>query len=361
MLIIKKNSIGTEKRGGILKPQGSLEKAREERNQAIYLSENDNSSCNTSLSNSSQNSIRNDAAKTKRSRQNIAMQTLAKKVDDNNKQVTFHTELSIKTIDKLQPKPHEKPDILPDISEPIRPKDYLPQPVPLPPNYTIPPPNNPHADLPSSHAFQNATNPSHLSFNQNQNYPRLNVGNVPFSMQYPNNTSDMLYHNNIPQCNSPYSRPQIPNTRPPESSLQNNGFNPGFERLNYQNPTLQLMKDPWLVEEKLPMPPPTWWTNNQKPVPFRSYPPCPPEPFNPYNMNVPSSNLSFIDTTKPSSMDFNMQHTTNVSSLGLGNMSVWNSGSNVQSMLMNQPGSSMMQPMNQTKDIGRESNSKVSI
>lgn len=68
-----------EKKAGILKPQGSLEKAREEREVKISIIEN-------SITDSLQKNI--DLTKNKRPKQNVALQSIFKKMEEN-KQVNF--------------------------------------------------------------------------------------------------------------------------------------------------------------------------------------------------------------------------------------------------------------------------------
>lgn len=75
--------IGLEKKAGILKPQGSLEKSREERE----LSFSNTDSLIESLSiPGSNNKI--DKNKNKRGQQNVALQSIFKKMEEN-KQVNF--------------------------------------------------------------------------------------------------------------------------------------------------------------------------------------------------------------------------------------------------------------------------------
>lgn len=83
---------GKEKRGGILKPQGSLEKAREERSQLQFSQQN--SSENTSASKEV------DAVKLKKApSNNVALQSILKKIEEN-KQVKFSSETTDKEKDK---------------------------------------------------------------------------------------------------------------------------------------------------------------------------------------------------------------------------------------------------------------------
>lgn len=67
----------TEKRGGILKPQGSLEKSRGERE---LLNFNNVESFNA----------KQDASKQKRARQNVALQSIYKKIEENKQVCIFY-------------------------------------------------------------------------------------------------------------------------------------------------------------------------------------------------------------------------------------------------------------------------------
>lgn len=68
-----------EKRGGILKPQGSLEKNREERE---LLINNPDVAANSNLS--------KDNTKLKRVRQNVALQSIFKKMEENKQVLKFY-------------------------------------------------------------------------------------------------------------------------------------------------------------------------------------------------------------------------------------------------------------------------------
>lgn len=74
-----KKAKGTERRNGILKPQGSLEKAREERDSAL------NANAEQINANNFQT---NDLSKLKRVKQNVALQSIFKKMEEN-KQVCY--------------------------------------------------------------------------------------------------------------------------------------------------------------------------------------------------------------------------------------------------------------------------------
>lgn len=75
---------GHEKRGGILKPQGSLERSREEREQ-VLLSNNERGDA----SNIEQSAIgKPDTAKSRRVKQNVALQSIFKKMEENKQVMT---------------------------------------------------------------------------------------------------------------------------------------------------------------------------------------------------------------------------------------------------------------------------------
>lgn len=76
--------IGLEKKAGILKPQGSLEKSREERELSFNNTDNLIDSLSVPGSN---NKI--DKNKNKRGQQNVALQSIFKKMEEN-KQVGFY-------------------------------------------------------------------------------------------------------------------------------------------------------------------------------------------------------------------------------------------------------------------------------
>lgn len=76
--------VGNEKRGGILKPQGSLEKARVEREQSLTtINTSDNSETSSSKLQSAGGLLRTDLNKMKRVTQNVALQSIFKKLEEN--------------------------------------------------------------------------------------------------------------------------------------------------------------------------------------------------------------------------------------------------------------------------------------
>lgn len=76
---------GVEKKAGILKPQGSLEKSREERE----LLSNSSNSVDTvaSITAAAVTNNKSETMKNKRGKQNVALQSIFKKMEENNKQV----------------------------------------------------------------------------------------------------------------------------------------------------------------------------------------------------------------------------------------------------------------------------------
>lgn len=74
--------VGSEKKAGILKPQGSLEKSREERELSFS-----NADAPTDILNISSTNNKVDKNKNKRGQQNVALQSIFKKMEEN-KQVT---------------------------------------------------------------------------------------------------------------------------------------------------------------------------------------------------------------------------------------------------------------------------------
>lgn len=74
--------LGPEKRGGILKPQGSLEKSREEK-ELVLLSNGENSDVAGNSLPLSVATGGKDLAKQKRVRQNVALQSIFKKMEEN--------------------------------------------------------------------------------------------------------------------------------------------------------------------------------------------------------------------------------------------------------------------------------------
>ncbi|XP_044756996.1 protein SMG7-like [Coccinella septempunctata] len=84
------NATKMEKKGGILKPQGSLEKYREERELMTNLENNGSDKITVQMN------VKQESAKMKRAKQNVALQSIYKKMEEN-KQVKF----SVEEKDKL--------------------------------------------------------------------------------------------------------------------------------------------------------------------------------------------------------------------------------------------------------------------
>lgn len=275
-----------EKRGGILKPQGSLEKAREEREQALVLSTNIPSVIEVNETPS--RSISTDVVSTiklKRNRQNVAMQALAKKVEESSKQVTFVTEPAIKNKVIEQQKPQAINPFQNQMQQPPQPQQQQQQQLQQPP----PPPP--------------------MSFKQN----------VPFPNTFPMPPSS--FQNQHAYHSRPYQNFDV--------------------QQNYQTQSDQPFKNNWLHDDKLPMPPSTWtsWPHNPKNIQQRPFPPPPPlnnEHFR-QNFSFNTPNTNFQDNITPN-YDNNLTPNTN-NPMYNNTMSLWNSGPNFQpnlQMIFNQ-------------------------
>lgn len=77
--------LGAEKKAGILKPQGSLEKSREERELMSNSSNPADAVPSVTVVTATNN--KSETMKNKRGKQNVALQSIFKKMEENNKQV----------------------------------------------------------------------------------------------------------------------------------------------------------------------------------------------------------------------------------------------------------------------------------
>lgn len=349
-ILTVRNSV-VEKRGGILKPQGSLEKAREEREhqQGLRLVSNENSSTNN-LPNSSRNP--ETWTKSKRTRQNVAMQALAKKVEESNKQVTFVTDAIVnKTVET-------EPSV--GVTQMSNSGSFIDSPVmPLPVENI----NN---------FFENNTPIQNRTFPYNAaptNYT------LPFNMSNNKNTTPMPpFHQNVP---NPIQMPtQPPFLRPPPPvNFDFNKERPGGYHFgnapSISKENLFPAAHSWMPEEKLPMPPSTWmWQNSAKPNQhpysqqeqpdlfqhsFSQY--VPSMPSNDVNRHFSSNNTSNTApiampphyNSSTSSANNNMNSSsTNLGGKNTGNMSMWNSGPNIPlfyNQLQQQPIINLREPV----------------
>nr|XP_022900035.1 protein SMG7-like [Onthophagus taurus] len=241
-----------EKRTGILKPQGSLERSREEREQQ-----------QSELQNQAASKNRVDNAKLKRVKQNVALQSIFKKIEEN-KQVKFSEET---TIDKeMKEKEVEKPKhINKNLGVQNQHNNATNQ-------YRTQTFNQNHPGL-SSNLHQDFFNKVNINENMyfsnlqkdNKIPPNLQFPHPPPPIQQPPNHSQNLQQN-PPQINYSIPKPP-PNYQQPPMMLPNL---PPFQNLHgsgYRN---------WTNDERGPPPPPpqqpqpqNWWSNQQPPKEFQ--------------------------------------------------------------------------------------------
>ncbi|CAG9865335.1 unnamed protein product [Phyllotreta striolata] len=221
---IAKKSI--EKKAGILKPQGSLEKSREERELLT----------NTTIEgpvigNFNSSSIKVDNSKNKRSKQNVALQSIIKKMEESSKQVKFIMDDSDEKLVKFDSMPaqpnqthfNQKPNYNQNLS-----------------SFIVPPPSQPDylstlRNMPSMQ--MNDTNYQY----QKKDMPNMGVQIAPPYQSLTNKPASMNPKAPLPYQNSfppaPYQNVSFPSSHP---------FNT------------------WKRDEMAPMPNHNWWQNNQQ-------------------------------------------------------------------------------------------------
>ncbi|KAJ3639053.1 hypothetical protein Zmor_008710 [Zophobas morio] len=243
---------GSEKRGGILKPQGSLEKSREERE--LLSSGEPTAMSDLSNSSSSSNNSKKETSKAKRSKQNIALQSIFKKLEEN-KQVKFNVE-EIKDKDKLvtfDPKPISSPSTS-QFNPPLRTQSFNQN----HPAFPIPPPTQPDF----LNTLRNVTKPpppinqpTNFVFPPKTDVPPPNTKPVPPPMvPYPPSSQSLF--------NSTTSNK--PNFGGGSVQMQPSAFNPTVhQRVLPQYQNVQFNSNPYSVkmEESVPNSSP-WWPNN---------------------------------------------------------------------------------------------------
>ncbi|KAK5649581.1 hypothetical protein RI129_000610 [Pyrocoelia pectoralis] len=242
-----------EKRGGILKPQGSLEKSRKEQETALKESGNKYVAVNSGTNSSN----KTESAKLKRVSQNVALQSIFKKMEEN-KQVKF----DIGSIEKEKPQKLES-KILPNKQLPTT--TYL---------------NAPYS---SNSAF--AQNTKSLP-NEAQEYYKSafqNFANVPFERNtlqppsFPKNESSTISNdlNTASHAiNFSIPPPQMFNKPPPPVQSMNQPFSSNIQRplmnqqlpMPYQNWNQFSQShdfNTWKHEER---PSSNWWPNTTSPL-----------------------------------------------------------------------------------------------
>ncbi|KAK4881318.1 hypothetical protein RN001_004637 [Aquatica leii] len=288
---------GPEKRGGILKPQGSLEKFRKEQETALK----DNSNKSPLVANATNVTNKSESAKMKRVSQNVALQSIFKKMEEN-KQVKF----DMGTVDKE--------------------KQLKVEVKPAPPKQQ-PPPTFPNLTYQSNPTFGQISKPLPTEMHQDYYKNFQNFANVPFERTLPNpqfsknemlpGSSDLnqMPHNmnfSLPplqlQFNSP--PPPLQNVNQPYSSnvqAQRSHMNQQIP-LPYQNlPTLNQFPqsrefNAWKHEER---PASNWWPNTNSPLP-NTY------AQRDFQVNYPfSNNMPYVNT----GMEYNNQQTNQGSNM----------------------------------------------
>jgi hypothetical protein len=254
------NKKGTERRGGILKPQGSLEKSREERE--LLSSGEPSLMSDLSNSSSSSNNSKKEVSKVKRSKQNIAIQSIFKKLEEN-KQVKFNVEEINKDKEKLvtfEAKPIASPSTS-QFNPPLRTQSFNQNhpAFPIPPptqqdylntlrNVTKPPLNQPtnfvfpKTDVPPPNG--KTVPPPMVPYPTHQNSQSLfnnsnNKSNYGNNVQMPQNTFNPAVHQRVlPQ----YQNVQFPAPNPYNVKLDDSGplpnspWWPNSNSQNYQRP-----------------------------------------------------------------------------------------------------------------------------
>lgn len=252
-----------EKKAGILKPQGSLEKSREEREVKITV-------------NSSQENPQKvqDSVKTKRAKQNVVLQSIFKKMEES-KQVKFNVEdpqdKGVKFDSLLQPPKQFNPNSITNPALrtqsfnqnhpafPSQPNpssgDYLtnlrnlgkgadnmmPQfSQKTPPSYPNLPsqPNQPPVKLPSFPPPFNVPPPHFNSTWNREDFKPPNKTPAPWWFGQMNNASGFSFQDNKPPFPHPPNQPPPPN------------FNAPFSQHHMPYPNNELFNSPWTLNNR---------------------------------------------------------------------------------------------------------------
>lgn len=249
---------GPEKRGGILKPQGSLEKSRKEQETALKESNNKY----VAVNNVTNSSNKAESAKLKRVSQNVALQSIFKKMEEN-KQVKF----DMGTIEKEKP---QKVETKPVVNK------QLPTPAYVNPSYS------------SNSAFAQNIKPMQSEAQDYYKSAFQNFANVPFERTVlpppqfqKNEISSSSNDLNAAPHNINFSiPPPMFNKPPPPVQSMNQAFSTNMQRplINQQLPMpyQNLNQFPqshdfntWKHDDR---PASNWWPNITPPV-NTNYPP----------------------------------------------------------------------------------------
>ncbi|CAG9815698.1 unnamed protein product [Phaedon cochleariae] len=296
---IVKNSENNEKKGmerktGILKPQGSLEKSREERELLSSSTSVDLTSTVSNMFNSNPINNRIDP-KTKKGKQNIALQSIFRKMEENNKQVKFIVD---EPPDKDRPAKFDPPPALPP---PLQPQ---PHPFAQPPPLRPPPTFNPSFAT-SNPPPSSTSQPDYLTALRNM--PNLQMeGQTALRNMSNLQMEGQTAHRNM-QMEGQTALRQIPNMQIEGQGYQYGskkdggqmgqasryqkgpplGYHPAQQggyvqaAMPYQNVSLPPSHpfNAWshrgaaIEQEVPPMPNPAWWQNTAPPPPAANYRP----------------------------------------------------------------------------------------
>ncbi|CAH1236385.1 unnamed protein product [Diabrotica balteata] len=236
-----------EKKAGILKPQGSLEKSREERE---LMSNNPIETVPSANFNNTP--IKPEVTKNKRGKQNVALQSIFKKIEESSKQVKFIVEDSEKEksvkFDSVpaQAKTTQQQSQNQTFNSPLRSQNF---------NKNLP-----------AFPIQPPTQPDYLTTLRNMPNMQMNDSNYQYQKKdpgIPNMGVQIMppYQNMHSNKNVPLNMNQI--NQKPMGYQQQNSFTPSTPFQNVSFPPSHPFNT-WKREEVPPMPNQSWWQNNQQ-------------------------------------------------------------------------------------------------
>lgn len=292
-----------EKKAGILKPQGSLEKSREEREML-----NNTTTDSPSIGNFNSIAIKVDNSKNKRSKQNVALQSIFKKMEESSKQVKFivddsDKEKSVK-YDSIPAQQNQKPQQPPNqlFNQSLRNQPFN-QPLnqPLNPSFPIAPPSQPDyltalRNMPNMQIGDN----NYQYQKKDPSIPNIGVQIMPPYQNMHQNIQGIP--NNIPNKNVPVNMNVNSINQKAPMSYQNS-----FPSTPYQNVSFPSSHpfNAWKRDDVPLMPNPSWWQNNQQ-TPQQNYRPDYPLNYNPsFSGNVSANYMQQGLTSKPTNQTNN--------------------------------------------------------
>ncbi|GJQ82549.1 hypothetical protein Trydic_g13004 [Trypoxylus dichotomus] len=259
----KPKAVG-EKRTGILKPQGSLERSREEREQ-IQGAETLDLSMNGGVS-------KTDPSKMKRMKQNVALQSIFKKIEEN-KQVKFSEETTDKEVEKVKIRQQvQHIQVQQQQAQQIQQQVQQERQQPPPP---LKPPITAAPILPQQQYRTQTFNQNHpgLSTNLHQDFFSPSVQPLPKIPEMPQ-TQNLYYQNSdLKNTLSSNTLSKIPQTiqynvpaRTPQSVSMRMVPNIPTQSTNQFN-TMQFRPGPWTNTDERSHPPSSWWSNPPPQIP----------------------------------------------------------------------------------------------